>query len=265
MKFQTLSTSPDQILRVRARIGDLSGNPAPGEVFYVWYSIDGGVFIPVITVDKTAWTTYEYTLPASVMGKQIYIRVTDSLTSDSGVARTFIMLDHIGVYSDLFSTYTGVSVVGDTTRVCVRGGFIDGPTRTAAPYMEIIAAKDSRFDVYTWSGAVWQNMTGQPKTDATMFTRAGTPGAGKTTLLNGLAPTLFRAADINGDGYTDILVSNYTSTGGDNSYIGYYLNLYTGSNTYWRYFPVTQWMMANPPNQGADPWIDIVLAVNLNG
>jgi hypothetical protein len=269
MRFLALTSSPDQLLKVTARIGDLSGNPMPGEVFYVWYSIDDQYYTPVITVDKTAMTTYQYALPTNVMNKQIYIMVTDSWTTDSGAYKTFIMIDHIGVYTDLFTTYTGVLVVGDTTMTCVRGAFIDGPPRTAAPYMEIVAAKDSRWDVYNWTGAVWQVKTGQPSTDTTMFTRAGTPGAGKTAVLNGLAPTLFSAVDINGDGYTDILVSNYTGTGASNgyanSYIGYYLNLYTGSSTYWRYYPVTQWLMDNPPNQGATPWIDIVLAVNLNG
>ena len=264
MKFQTLTNNPDQLLKVRASIGDLSTNPLPGEVFYVWYSIDDVYYTPVITVDKAAMTTYEYALPSNVMSKPIFIMVTDSLTSDLGTYKTFIMIDHIGVYTDLFSTYQGVSVIADTTRTCVRGAFIEGPTSTASPYMEIVAAKDGRWDVYKWTTS-WNNVTtGQPKTDATMFTRAGTPGAGKTVFLNGLAPTLFDAVDINGDGYTDILVTNYTSTGGDNSFIGYYLNLYTGSNTYWRYFPVTQWMMAY---QGSDPkaWVDIVLAVNLNG
>jgi len=271
MRFQALTNSPDQLLKVTARIGDKSGNPLPGEVFYVWYSIDNSYYTPVITVDKTAMTTYRYALPTNVMNKQIFIMVTDSWTTDSGAYETFIMIDHIGVYTDLFTTYTGVSVVGGTegtTRTCVRGAFIDGPMRTAAPYMEIVAGKDSRWDVYNWTGT-WGNKTGQPKTDATMFTRAGTPGAGKTALLDGLAPTLFNAVDINGDGYTDILVSNYTGTGASNnyanSYIGFYLNLYTGSSTYWRYFPVTQWLVPAPPNQGAQPWIDIVLAVNLNG
>jgi FlaG/FlaF family flagellin (archaellin) len=268
MRFQALTSSPDQLLKVTARIGDLSGNPLPGEVFYVWYSIDDIYYTPVITVDKTTMTTYQYALPTNVMNKQIFIMVTDSWTTDSGAYRTFIMIDHIGVYTDLFNTYTGVSVVGDTTRTCVRGAFIDGPKRTAAPYMEIVAAKDGRWDVYNWTGT-WEVMAGQPNTDATMFTRAGTPGAGNTALLNGLAPTLFNAVDINGDGYTDILVSNYTGTGASNnyanSYIGYYLNLYTGSSTYWRYYPVAQWLVPGPPNQGAEPWIDIVLAVNLNG
>jgi hypothetical protein len=268
MRFQALTNSPDQLLKVTARIGDLSGNPLPGEVFYVWYSIDNSYYTPVITVDKTAMTTYQYALPTNVMNKQIFIMVTDSWTTNSGAYKTFIMIDHIGVYTDLFTTYTGVLVVGDTTRNCVRGAFIDGPTRTAAPYMEIVAAKDGRWDVYKWT-ATWAVMAGQPNTDTTMFTSAGTlgtQGAGKTALLDGLAPTLFDAVDINGDGYTDILVSNYTSTGGYNSFISYYLNLYTGSNTYWRYFPVTQWTLpTTSPAPSPLPWIDIVLAVNLNG
>ncbi len=265
MKSQTLSNSPDQLLRIRARIGDFSGNPGPGEVFYVWYSIDGGIFIPVITVDKASWTTYDYWLPGSVMGKQIYVKVTDSLTTDSGQYKTFIMIDHLAIYSNLFSAYSGQTVIADTTRTTVRAAAIDGPTTTARPYLEIVAAKDSRWDCYLWSSAMgWQNMTGQPRTDATMFTRAGTPGAAKTAYLDGIAPTLFRTADINSDGYTDIVVTNYTApTGYDNSYVGYYMNLYSGSGTYWRYFSVTQWIL---PYQGNDPkaWVDIVLAANLN-
>ncbi len=266
MKSQTLTNAPDQLLRVRARIGDFSGNPGPSEVFYVWYSIDGGIYIPVITVNKVEWTTYEYSLPTSVMGKQIYIRVTDSLTTDTGEYKTFIMIDHIAIYTNLFSAYSGVTVVGDTTRTAVRIAAIDGPTTTARPRLEVVAAKDSRWDCYMWSSALgWQNMTGQPRTDTSMYTRAGTPGAGKTTLLNGIAPTLFRTVDINGDGYTDIVVTNYTAPSGyDNSFVGYYMNLFTGSHTYWRYFPVTQWIL---PYQGNDPkaWVDIVLAANLNG
>jgi len=265
VRSQLLSNSPDQLLKVRAMIGDSSGNPGPSEVFYVWYSIDNAIFIPVITVNSVQWTTYQYWMPSNVMGKQIYIKVTDSLTTDSGQYKTYIMIDHIAIYTNLFSTYAGATVYSDTSITTVRAAAIDGPPRTGAPYLEIVVAKDSRWDCYQWtSGLGWQNMSGQPKTDHSMYTRAGTPGAGKTTFLNGIAPTLFRVADINSDGYTDIVVTNYTAPSGyDNSFIGYYMNLYTGSSTFWRYFPVTQWIL---PYQGNDPkaWVDIVVVSNLN-
>jgi len=268
MQFQALTNSPDQLLKVVAKIGVSGSGAQPGEVFYVWYSVDDIYYTPVITVGSTNMATYQYALPSSVMSKPIFIMVTDSLTTDSGQPSNFITIDHVGVYTYPSPTYTGVQVVSGSIGsavVCVRAAFIDGPTTTAAPYMEIVAASAHRWDVYKWTTSYNNVTTGQPKTDATMWVRAGTPGAGKTALLNGLAPTLFDAVDINGDGYTDILVTNYTTTGGgDNSFIGYYLNLYTGSSTYWRYFPVTQWLM---PYQGSDPdaWVDVVLATNLNG
>jgi len=262
MRTQTLANTPDQVLNVTAMIGDTGGNPAPGEVFYVWYSVDGSVYTPVITVSSTVLKSYTYALPSTVMNKQIYIMITDSLSSESDVLTTYIVIKQLAVYTGLFAGYTGQLVVGDTSFICARAAAIDGPQTTSAPYLEVVAAKNGRWDVYKYAAGAWNVMTGQPSTNTSMFVTASS----KVSAMIGLAPTLFRAVDINGDGYTDILVSNYTTTdGSDNSFIGFYMNLYTGSSTQWRYYSVTSWIMVPPGGNAVDPWLDVVVAASLDG
>ncbi len=268
MKFQTLANTPDQQLRVTARIGDFSGNPQPGEVFYVWYSVDGNVFVPVMTLNSTTWTTYAYALPSTVMNRQIYVMITDSLSTDSGKYTSYVMIDQLAVYTKLFVGYTGHSVVADNSLICVRAAAIDGPPTASAPYLEIVAAKNSRWDVYTWTGSVWQVMPGQPASDSSMAVTASV----KVSHFTGIAPTLFGAVDVNGDGFTDIIVANYTSTGSgsngfQNSFLGFYMNLYSGSSTHWRYYPVISWLVpyTSGNNGGLGAWLAIVIATALDG
>jgi hypothetical protein len=272
MKFPQLANTPDQRLTIVARIGAIGGSSS--EVFYAWISIDNNTtFIPVITIESTSLRWYNFTLPSSVQNKIMYLRFTDSNTmSSSAVPTDYIDIDMAAVYTDLFSGYVGQNVVPATTAVysCVRIGSIDGFNGDPAGdhYLEIVVAKNSLWNVYNYTTS-WVLMTRQFAAGAPF------PGATSTFVVSSnakigspaeslfLAPTLFDVVDINGDGFSDILVTNLTNPSKFNSYIGFYMNLWTGSNTYWRYFSVKSWSISSPVANAQDPWVDIVIAANL--
>ena len=271
MKFLTLTSSPDQELRIRAKVGAI--NHAPDEVFYCWYSTDNIAYIPIITIDSSTWKTYSYPLPSSVAGKAIYLRFTDSLTSSvSGDVVSFLEVDMALVYTDTFGGYSGASVVPETAWTCVRAATIDGPFSLGNQYKEVVVAKhhdtvalDSIWKVYRYTtGPNWEELTaGRPAGNTSFFVSSSAKVG--TGYFSNSAPTLFDAVDINGDGLTDILVTNYTTTGGKfNSYIGFWMNLWTGSSQYYRYFSVKSWTIDPPTGSAKDPWVDITIAANLS-
>ena len=269
MKFLQLTNSPDQQLRVYARVQAI--NHAPDEVFYVWYSTDNVAYIPVMTISSASWQFYNYSLPSSVMNKAIYLRFTDSLTSNtSGDIVSFVQIDMAAVFTDKFGGYIGKSVVADTTWTCVRAAAIDGPFSSTNRYKEVVVAKhhdtvatNSIWKVYRYTtGPNWALLSGEPPGSVSFFVSSSAKVG--TGYFSTLAPTLFNTADINGDGLTDIMVVNYTTTGGtDNSYVGFYMNLWTGSSQYYRYFGVRSWLIDPPTGQAKDPWIDIAVVANL--
>ncbi len=259
-RMNTLDNSPDQQLRMRVRIGATDGPLV--ENYYVWYSIDGSYFIPILSLTSTNWQWINYSLPASVAGKQIYVKFTDSSTLDSGTARSFVDIDVLGVFTNIFQGYAGQNVVADPTYTCVRAANIDGGQRTNAPYKEIVAAKNSVWAVYNWTASGWvtTGMNVPPANSTFYVSSASKVGTG---YFNNLAPTLFSVRDVNGDGFTDIVVCNYTTTTTDNSYVGFYMNLYNGHSAYWRFFPMRQWNIDPPTGQAKDPWVDILISANL--
>jgi hypothetical protein len=271
MRFQALNSNPDQQLRIVARIGAEAANGTSNEVFYAWYSVDNVVYTPVITIDSTSWKWYNYTLPSSVAGKTVYLRFTDSSQlPSSGAPTDYVDVDRAVIVTDLFGQYTPTLIKNDITWKSVRGASIDG-SPTGDKYMEIVAAKDGTpWTVYRYTTS-WNAITD------TFASGASYPGAassfyvtsaGKyTTPFSTLAPTLFDAVDINGDGFTDILVSNYTIDTAPNpdkynSFMGFYMNLWDGSNTVWRYFSVKTWSI-DKPTGGQDAWLTISAAANL--
>jgi FlaG/FlaF family flagellin (archaellin) len=274
MKFLTLTSSPDQELRIRAKVGAI--NHVADEVFYCWYSTDNVAYIPIMTIDSSAWKNYSYMLPSSVANKAIYLRFTDSLTSNvSGDIVSFLEVDMAAVYIDTFGGYTGKGVVTDTSWTCVRAAAIDGPFRAGYAYKEVVVAKhsdtvaaDSIWKVYRYTtGPSWTLLSGEAPGSVSFFVSSKTKVP--TTVYYDnllLAPTLFSTVDINGDGLTDIMVTNYTRTGSIPNYvysstIGFYMNLWTGSSQYYRYFSVSSWLIVGKGN--AEPWIDITIAANL--
>jgi hypothetical protein len=271
MRFQALGSNPDQQLRIVARTGAEAANGTGNEVFYAWYSVDNVVYTPVLTIDSTSWKWYNYTLPSSVAGKTVYLRFTDSSQAPSSGAPTdYIDVDMAKIVSDAFGQYTPTFVYGETSWTCVRGASIDG-SPTGDRYLEIVAAKNTLWTVYRYNTS-WTAITRTFTSGATYPGAASTfyvTSASKyTTPFSTVAPTLFDAVDINGDGFTDILVSNYTvdtvpSPNKYNSYVGFYMNLWDGSNMVWRYFSVKTWSVDKPTGGGADPWLTIAAAANL--
>ncbi len=279
MRTQTLPNDPELELRILARIYGTEGG-SPVEPYYVQYSVDGLTFIPVISIDDFdgTWRYYNYSLPASCMGKPLYLRFIDQVfNADSATIREKLEVDLIGVYSDLFAGYTGNAVVTDAAYVwrCVRAGDIDGGS---GQRLEVVVARHhdtlsqySGWKVYRHvTGTSWAAVSGSFATE-TSYPAAATSFfySSATKEENGyftnLAPTVFDVVDINGDGYSDILVTNYTKPAQTfNSYVGYYMNLWTGSQAYWRYFLVKYWIVDTPVGQANDPWVTISAAANLH-
>jgi FlaG/FlaF family flagellin (archaellin) len=267
MKFLTLSNNPDQELRIRARVGAI--NNTADEIFYCWYSTDNIAYIPILTIDSSTWKNYSYMLPSSVANKPIYLRFTDSITTNtSGNIVSFIQVDMALVYTNTFAGYVGTGVVNSATWTSVRAAAIDGPFTAANPYKEVVVAKhsdtvaaNSVWNVYKYTTS-WTLLSGTPPGDISFFQSSSSKVA--AGFFDNTAPTLFRAVDINGDGLTDIMVTNYTTTGGTyNSYIGFYMNLWTGSSQYYRYYSVKSWLIDPPTGSAKDPWIDIATVINL--
>jgi hypothetical protein len=267
MRFQALNSNPDQQLRIVARVGAEAANGTSNEVFYAWYSVDNVVYTPVITIDSTSWKWYNYTLPPSVAGKTLYLKFTDSNQAPSSGAPTdYVDVDMAKIVTDVFGAYTPTRITSDTTWKSVRGASIDG-TPAGDLYMEVVAAKDGTpWAVYRYT-ASWSAITKVFASGASYPGAASsfyvTSGGKYATPFSTLAPTLFDAVDVNGDGFTDILVTNYTVTTTNNNYMGFYMNLWDGSTSYWRYFSVKTWIIDKPSGSNKDTWLTTVAAANL--
>jgi hypothetical protein len=216
MKFvTTLANDPQQVLYVNARLGATNT-----EVFYVWYSTDTGgygAYTLAFTINNLggAFKNYTFSLPSTVAGKSMYLRVTDSSTSTAGTHIDQVEIDSVGVLSGIFGKYTTsrYQVVSDTPTVytCVRAANIDGHG-----YLETVVAKDGLWKVYTNKTV----LSGWSFTNANFYVDSS------NGLLANAAPTLFDATDINGDGYTDIMVCNVTAVQGTLTQVGFFMNLY---------------------------------------
>jgi hypothetical protein len=266
MKFNTLMDVPDQELRVYAKIG-AAGGVAPQEVFYLWFSIDGSYFVPVLTISNTTWLYYNYTLPQSAMGEVVYLKFTDSITTTSSSSvQDMLYIDHIAVYTGTFSGFTAQQVYSETTYTTVRAGSVDGETGSGT-YMEVAIAKDTTWQVWRYSGASWAQMPGYLSISSTSFHPDAHIDA---NTFDNTAPTMFDLIDMNGDGYADLLVCNYTVSGSginivSTSYVGFYMNLYTGDGTQsWRYYLCRTWVVVGSGGQNmSPPLINIVLAAKM--
>ncbi|MEM0343450.1 MAG: FG-GAP-like repeat-containing protein [Thermoplasmata archaeon] len=269
MRFETLDNKADQVLRVRAKV-----NPGPSggsESFYVYVTSDSATNVTAGTcawnyvgeIDGTDWATYNFTLPTRVMGSQMFVKFEDSLTSEDSTVDS-ITVDYAFVITKTIG-YSEQSVTTATTWTSVRGAEVDG---LEGGYKEVVVAKDGAngISIFTRTGTTWGVMAGTgPSADSTFYDDCASKVNDNTKYpFSTLAPTLFDAADINGDGFTDILVCNYTTTSDGLlvSKIGFWMNLYAGGQS-WRYYSVKTWTMAQPTGQAKNPYIDIVLAESL--
>ncbi len=266
MRFsQTNSMTPDQTLRVRAKI-----SPGTPETFYVWVSPDNAAYNYVGQITSTNYRYYNFTLPSSIMGTQMYVRFTDSLTTVDNVQDT-ITVDYLAVVTSTPS-FIEKPFSSDTTWLVTRGMNVDN-NASQTNYLDVIAAKNgatNAMNIFHWTGTAY-SAWGSPNvapSGSTSFvvTCSGFVNSATYYPYSTLAPTLFDATDINGDGFTDILVANLTTDAGGNavSTIGYYMNLYSSQGPSWRYFQVANWVIS-PPQKGPTPYVTILLAAPLYG
>lgn len=263
MRFDRLSsTVADQVLRVVAKA---TPGSATSESFYVWVSVDDATYAYVGEVSATSFTTYNFTLPATVVGTEMYIKFTDSLATLDSVT-DIIEIDYCAVVTTT-PGYTGYSVTPTTTWTSVRAAEINDPQQSGG-WSEVVVAKDGAngIRVFTrttgWVDASWNPTTNSENTTFVDDCASKINDATKYPFST-LAPTLFDAVDVNGDGYTDLLTCNYTTSGSMLvSKIGFFMNLYSGGPV-WRYYQVKIWTIEKPTGTAKDPYIDVVVATSL--
>jgi hypothetical protein len=265
MRFDPLSgTIADQILRVVAKV-----YPGPGtsESFFVLVSPDNSAYSYVGEVSSTSFQTYNFKLPSTVIGSSMYVKFTDSLASEDSVPEDVIEVDYCAVVT-VVPGYTGYSIASATTWTSVRGAEINDPHESGG-WLEVVVAKDGANGIRVfkhvtgWSDASWNPQTNSENT--TFYDDcAGKVNDATKYPFSTLAPTLFDAVDINGDGFTDLLTCNYTTVGSQLvSKIGFFMNLYSGGPV-WRYYQVKVWQMDQPTGQAKNPYIDVVVAASLS-
>jgi len=220
-KTTRLTTSAEQILCVRA-----FRSSGSSEVFYAWYSVDGIQFIPMFTIADTTETNYTFRLPSYTADKNIYIKFTDSLsTTGSATLVERLYVDYVSVLSSTYGGYatSRYQVVSHTAGfICVRGANINGIEGTN-PHLEVVAAKNTEWRVYEF------------KTELTAWTQTGkadfkveVSAMDDCAVFSSIAPTLFDVVDVNGDSYSDFLVSNYTTVPSAGDFVnrfGVFINL----------------------------------------
>jgi hypothetical protein len=264
-----LNGNPDQILRIRAKVSP--SNLSSSEVFYVQVSADGTFFTMVGQIDQTSFTMYNFNLPPVVANSLMYVKVTDSIyTNSSATVQDSIQLDYVAVVTDLFRQYFQVNVLTATTYKAVRAADID---RTGTGYGSkeiVVATGASGIAVLKYSGS-WGVMSGTaPAVGANFYVDTSARVDGSKYPFSSIAPTLFDVVDINGDGFSDILACTFVMTGSGNSAvytstIGFYMNTYAGSGQSWRYFQAKSWSITgNSGGSTPDPWVVVAIAANLN-
>jgi len=243
---EALTSDPDQELTVRAKVG-----AGAVEGFYIWYSTDNDVYIPLIYIspDDTDYVNNTVWLPSTVVGKQIWLRVTDSIsTNSSGDDVDTVYLDYIAVLTDTFGDYDDCQEIVPQTEgyICARAGNINGDQSANASDrgLEIIVAKDGVAGwkvLYKSTDVVapdedWDELAGWTDGSATFYCKGAAQidlhssmnsdeGPVRAVMSNS-APRLFVVTDINGDGYDDVIVVNSTINEDITSQVALYLNLH---------------------------------------
>ena len=249
LQTETLTSELDQEMIVRAKVssGAIEG-------FYIWYSSNGVTYTPMIYIPPTAtsYENYSVRLPPTVAGGTIYIKITDTLSTESSASTVEeLYLDYFAVQTNNFGGYTEmISVAPRSERfICVRTANLNGITDDADLGLEIIGAKDAglwraynRTSIGTWSAlAGWTDTSstfyckgdGEIEMHSSMQADSGPV----TAILTNSAPRLFWVVDVNGDGFDDVVVTNSTINEDITSQVALYVNMYP-SDLYWSYYVV---------------------------
>jgi FlaG/FlaF family flagellin (archaellin) len=255
MQFSTLANDLDQQLLVRAKV-----SPGATEGFYVWYSHGSviGPYTPMIYIpaDTTDYEDFTVQLPSSVAGQAIYLKVTDTINSTASASIAEVLyLDRIVVLTDRHGGYLDESqqVVNSAPGYdCVRAANMNGVADSGDLGLEIVVAKDGQWAIYNRTGlgatGGFTALSGWGDTESTFYSR----GDAKIDLHSSMnsdenpvkailtksSPRLFQVADVNGDGFSDIIVVNATVNPDITSQVALFLNTYPCEGCPWRYFVV---------------------------
>jgi len=253
MPFNTLTTDLDQQLVVKAKVSE-----GASEGFYVWYSLFSatGPYTPIIYIsaDTTDYEEFPVLLPSSVAGQTIYLRVTDAVSSNASAATAeYLYLDYIAILTDRHGGYTTTSqVAGEALAYdCVRAANMNGVDTVGDYGLEIAVAKDAgthQWAVYNLSASGWDVLTGWTGTSTTFYSRGdaqidlhssmNSDENPVKAILTKSSPRLFQVADVNGDGFSDILVVNSTINPDITSQVGLFLNMYPLLDHPWKYYVI---------------------------
>jgi len=259
MRFETLDTSDYiQTLVVRARTLENTEQP-----FYAWYSVDpnedANCYVFMFPIQGVEYVNYTFPLPTIVAGKPIYLRFTDA-TSNPGNYSDQLFIDYVAVLTNQFGGYTSQRVqiaAAGSLWASVRAGQIDMEDKDATGvdrYLEVVCARDGRWAAFQPKPSA-SPITGFDVTDPNFRVYTTAALLPSTTT----AATLFDVLDINGDGFDDILVTNYTLVQSSITQIGYYMNLYESANH------VKLWYMIQELGRvGGSGAITVAVASNLS-
>ncbi|MDH3364575.1 MAG: FG-GAP-like repeat-containing protein [Thermoplasmata archaeon] len=255
MTTDTLTDETYQQLKIRAKVSATGG--AAAESFYIWYSIDGTMFTPLIYVpaSQDEYVNFTRPLPSSVAGNELTIRITDSLTTENSAAVVETLhLDYLAIITGTFGSYAPQSVIEDYAVgwQCVAAGNINGLPGVGGDLgLEVVVAKDGSWMTYNRTGSSpeeeWAALTGWADGDSTFYARGDTMIDLHSSmasdenpikeLLTFSSPRLFKVVDVNGDGYDDVVVANRTISL-ITSQVALHLNMHGCDNCEWLYYVV---------------------------
>lgn len=255
MQFDTLTSDLDQQLKVRAKV---SADATEG--FYVWYSLVGsaGPYTPVMYIpsDTTDYEEFTVQLPSSVAGQAIYIKVTDTISSNASASTVeYLYLDYVAVLTDRHGGYVLNDKIASESLGydCVRAANMNGcDTTTGDMGLEVAVAKDTgthQWAVYNRTAvSTWSLLSGWGDSDATFYSRGSnmidlhssmnSDENYVKAILSKSSPRLFQVADVNGDGFSDIIVVNSTVNPDITSQVALFLNVYPCVLCEWKYYVV---------------------------
>ena len=249
----SLSSDVFQQLKVRVKVSATGGTASEG--FYIWYSVDGDHFTPLIYVpaSQSSYGYYTRALPSSVAGQTLTIRVTDTLsTPSSGNVVETLHLDYLAVVTNTFGSYDPYQIASHSGGwYSASIGNINGVPGGDDLGLEVVVAQDGEWMVYNRTSSspeTWAALSGWGDSGTHFWVRGDTKidlHSSMTSdenpikqILSYSSPRLFKVVDVNGDAYDDILVVNDSINPDITSQVALYLNIHGCDICEWIYYVV---------------------------